>query len=131
MLTSNPAAEVELVHPERLGLLKPLGLDGVGGRSAGVLSGGERQRVSLARALALTPSVLILDEFTSGLDLKATLAAEGVVRRAADEGAVVILATHNLAQARRMGDRRMLLAAGREVDEGSETAALMLGEPQG
>lgn len=131
MLTSNPAAEIELVHPERLGLLKPLGLDGVEGRPAGVLSGGERQRVSLARALALTPSVLVLDEFTSGLDLNATLAAEAVVRRAADEGAVVVLATHNLAQARRMGDRRMLLAAGREVDEGSETAALMLGEPQG
>ncbi|DAC36359.1 MAG TPA: ATP-binding cassette domain-containing protein [Candidatus Poseidoniaceae archaeon] len=131
MLTSHPAAEVELVDPARAGLLEGLGLDEVAERPAAVLSGGERQRVSLARALALTPSVLILDEFTSGLDLPTTLAVEAVVRRAADEGAVVVLATHDLAQARRLGDRRMLLAAGRLVDEGSETAALLLGEVQG
>ena len=75
--------------------------------------------------------MLVLDEFTSGLDLATTLAVEAVVRRAADAGAAVVLATHDLAQARRMGDRRMLLAAGRTVEEGSATAALMLGEPQG
>ena len=131
MLTSHPTAEVELVHPDRTGLLAALELEGVATRPAAVLSGGERQRVSLARALALKPSVLVLDEFTSGLDLATTLAVEAVVRRAADGGAAVVLATHDLAQARRMGDRRLLLAAGRTVGEGSATAALMLGEPQG
>ena len=131
MLTADATAEVELVQSGRTGLLTALELEGVATRPAVVLSGGERQRVSLARALALKPSVLVLDEFTSGLDLATTLAVEAVVRRAADAGAAVVLATHDLAQARRMGDRRMLLAAGRTVEEGSATAALMLGEPQG
>ncbi|MGB0490264.1 MAG: ATP-binding cassette domain-containing protein, partial [Candidatus Poseidoniaceae archaeon] len=131
MLTSHAAAEIELVDPLCVDLLDALHLSDIAQRPAAVLSGGERQRVSLARALALQPSVLVLDEFTSGLDFATTLVAEAVVRRAADEGAVVVLATHDLAQARRMADRRLLLAAGRSVEEGSEMAALMLGETQG
>ena len=123
-------AEIELVDPARLGLLETVGLVDVAMRQATVLSGGERQRVSLARALALQPSALILDEFTSGLDLSTTLVVEEVVRRVAKEGAVVVLATHDLAQARRLADRRLLLAAGRSVHEDSETAAMMLGEVQ-
>ena len=131
MLTSNAVAEIELIEPTRLGLLDDVGLTDVALRQATVLSGGERQRVSLARALALQPSVLILDEFTSGLDFSTTLLVEEVVRRAAKEGAVVVLATHDLAQARRMGDRRLLLAAGRSVREDSAMAAMMLGNVQG
>ena len=131
MLTPHAVAEIELVDPARLGLLETVGLVDVAMRQATVLSGGERQRVSLARALALQPSALILDEFTSGLDLSTTLAVEEVVRRVAKEGAVVVLATHDLAQARRLADRRLLLAAGRSVHEDSETAAMMLGEVQG
>ncbi len=131
MLTSHAVAEIELVDPARLGLLEDVGLVDVAMRQAAVLSGGERQRVSLARALALQPSALILDEFTSGLDLSTTLVVEEVVRRVAKEGAVVVLATHDLAQARRLADRRLLLAAGRSVHEDSEMAAMMLGEVQG
>jgi tungstate transport system ATP-binding protein len=131
MLTSHAVAEIELVDSARLGLLEDVGLADVALRQAAVLSGGERQRVSLARALALQPSVLILDEFTSGLDLSTTLVVEEVVRKVAKAGAVVVLATHDLAQARRMADRRLLLAAGRSVEEGSEMAAMMLGEHQG
>ena len=131
MLTSHAVAEIELVDPARLGLLEDVGLVDVAMRQAAVLSGGERQRVSLARALALQPSALILDEFTSGLDFSTTLVVEEVVRRVAKEGAVVVLATHDLAQARRLADRRLLLAAGRSVHEDSEMAAMMLGEVQG
>ncbi len=131
MLTAHATAEVALVQPDRMDLLAALDLEAVAMRPAAVLSGGERQRVSLARALALRPSVLILDEFTSGLDLATTLVVEAMVRQVAAGGAAVVLATHDLAQARRMGDRRMLLDAGRSVDEGSTTAALLLGEPQG
>ena len=86
MLTSHAVAEIELVDQARLGLLEDVGLVDVAMRQAAVLSGGERQRVSLARALALQPSVLILDEFTSGLDLSTTLVVEEVVRRVAKEG---------------------------------------------
>ncbi len=80
-----------------------------------------------ARALALTPSLPLLDEFSTGLDLATTLRIEGVVRRVAEDGAAVVIATHDLAQAQRLADRRVLLVGGRAVDEGSDEGRALLG----
>ncbi|MDA0878716.1 MAG: ATP-binding cassette domain-containing protein, partial [archaeon] len=126
LLSSTPLDEVVLAGGAA-DLLDLVAMAGLEGRPASALSGGERQRTSLARALAMRPSLLLLDEFSSGLDLATTLRIEGVVRRVAEDGAAVVIATHDLAQAQRLADRRVLLVGGRAVDEGSDEGRALLG----
>ncbi len=126
LLSSTPLDEVVLAGGTA-DLLDLVAMAGLEGRPASALSGGERQRTSLARALAMRPSLLLLDEFSSGLDLATTLRIEGVVRRVAEDGAAVVIATHDLAQAQRLADRRVLLVGGRAVDEGSDEGRALLG----
>jgi molybdate transport system ATP-binding protein len=69
------------------------------------LSGGERQRVSLARAMARRPLLLLLDEPTSALDRASRIAIGDAIKRdAAEYGAVVLLVTHDRAEAERHAD---------------------------
>jgi len=83
------------------------------------LSGGEAQRVSLARALANEPEVLLLDEPTAALDPTASQLIEDLLLQlAADTDLTFVFVTHNLAQARRIGDHGLLLVDGRVVDQG-------------
>jgi len=86
------------------------------------LSGGQQQLLCLARALAVNPEVLLLDEPTSSLDPAATEAIEALVRSLVPALTVVIV-THNLAQARRISDQTMFLYQGRLVEHG-DTAEL-------
>jgi phosphate transport system ATP-binding protein len=81
------------------------------------LSGGQQQLLCLARALAVNPSVLLLDEPTSSLDPVATESIEALIRGLAPELTVVIV-THNLAQARRVAHRSIFLNRGRVVEQG-------------
>jgi len=81
------------------------------------LSGGQQQLLCLARALAVNPSVLLLDEPTSSLDPVATESIEGLIRELVPELTVVIV-THNLAQARRVSHRTVFLNRGRVVEHG-------------
>ena len=82
------------------------------------LSGGQQQLLCLARALAISPDVLLLDEPTSSLDPVATESIEALIRTLIPQITVVIV-THNLAQARRVADRTIFLNAGRLVETGS------------
>jgi phosphate transport system ATP-binding protein len=84
------------------------------------LSGGQQQLLCLARALAVNPDVLLLDEPASSLDPVTTESIEALVRTLVPAITVVIV-THNLAQARRVSDRTMFLYAGHLVEHG-ETA---------
>jgi tungstate transport system ATP-binding protein len=94
-----------------------LGLGPPADRPARTLSGGETQLVALARALALEPDVLLLDEPTSHLDPARVSLVEGAVRAScAARGTTVVWATHNLFQARRVGRRVALLLDGRLVE---------------
>jgi len=86
------------------------------------LSGGQQQLLCQARALAVNPEVLLLDEPTSSLDPAATEAIEALVRSLVPALTVVIV-THNLAQARRISDQTMFLYQGRLVEHG-DTAEL-------
>jgi phosphate transport system ATP-binding protein len=81
------------------------------------LSGGQQQLLCLARALAISPEVLLLDEPTSSLDPMATESIEKLVRTLVPDITVIIV-THNLAQASRIADRTIFLNAGRLVEHG-------------
>ncbi len=89
------------------------------GKPVGELSGGEAQRVSLARALANRPELLLLDEPTASLDPTASRQVESLlVRLAAADDLTCLFVTHDLAQAQRIGHRGLLLVDGRVVEEG-------------
>lgn len=81
------------------------------------LSGGQQQLLCLARALAIGPDVLLLDEPTSSLDPMATESIEALIRTLVPALTVVIV-THNLGQARRISDRTIFLYQGHLVEHG-------------
>lgn len=86
-------------------------------RPATVLSQGQQQRLSIARALALEPDVLLMDEPTSSLDPKSTRAIEDLVLSQKNQRAV-ILVTHNLEQARRVSDEAIFVCEGGICESG-------------
>jgi phosphate transport system ATP-binding protein len=81
------------------------------------LSGGQQQLLCLARALAVNPEVLLLDEPTSSLDPATTEKIEGLIRSLADR-LTVVMVTHDLAQAARIGDRTALFFDGKLIEDG-------------
>jgi phosphate transport system ATP-binding protein len=81
------------------------------------LSGGQQQLLCLARALAISPEVLLLDEPTSALDPMATESIEQLIKTLTPNITVIIV-THNMAQARRVADRTMFLYQGHLVEHG-------------
>jgi tungstate transport system ATP-binding protein len=96
--------------------LKEVGLAHLAHRPARVLSGGEQQRLALARAWALHPEVLFLDEPTASLDPSATREIEALIRAFDAAGTKIVMATHNLGQARRLGDEVLFVHQGRLVE---------------
>jgi len=101
-------------------LLNQMGLPGYGARDVVNLSGGEAQRVSLARALANSPVVLLLDEPTSALDDEAKSGVESLIREIiGDRRLTCIVVTHDVSQAARMANQVMLLNSGRVARMGS------------
>jgi tungstate transport system ATP-binding protein len=96
--------------------LESVGLAHLAGRAARVLSGGEQQRLALARAWALRPEVLFLDEPTANLDPGASAEVERIIQAIHAAGTKVVMSTHNLGQARRLGDEIFFLHEGRLVE---------------
>jgi len=106
-------------QPQRIAdLLALVGLNGLSARPARRLSGGEQQRLALARALARDPAVLLLDETTASLDPAATKSIEDIIRAVAQRGVKVVMSTHDLGQARRLGGDVMLMHRGRVIEHG-------------
>jgi len=99
-------------------LLGQVGLAGFERRPARRLSGGEQQRLALARALARDPDVLFLDEPTASLDPAGTKGVEDIIVRVARAGVKIVMSTHDLGQARRLGGEVVFLVAGRIVEQG-------------
>jgi len=108
--------------------LRKVGLAAHSDRSARVLSGGEQQRLALARVWALNPEVLFLDEPTASLDPGATHEIEKVIQAMCAVGTKIVLVTHNLGQAHRLGDEILFLHEGRLVERGP--AERFLRQPQ-
>jgi tungstate transport system ATP-binding protein len=96
--------------------LAEVGLLQLAQRPARVLSVGEQQRLALARAWALDPEVLFLDEPTASLDPSAARAVEAIVGDIHARGTTVVMTTHNLAQAKRLADDIVFIHAGRVTE---------------
>lgn len=95
-------------------VLGQLGLDDLAMRFLDELSGGELQKTAIARALAQEPSMLLLDEPTSSLDLRNQLEVLGMIKRvAADTGVAVVAVMHDINLALRYADRFLFLSSGR------------------
>ncbi len=119
--------------------LERVGLEALADRPARRLSGGEQQRLALARASALDPEVLFLDEPCASLDPAATRAVEDIVLGIAARGTKVVMTTHDLGQARRLAGEVLFLHRGRLLEhapaadffagpQAPEAAAFLRGE---
>lgn len=86
---------------------------------ARLLSGGEQQRLALARALAIEPDILFLDEPTASLDPASVVMIEDIVMAASRLGTKVIFITHDLGQAKRLADEVVFLHRGRLEEQSS------------
>lgn len=89
------------------------GLGDLSGRMATVLSGGQQQRLAIARAWALKPEILFLDEPTASLDPDACDYVEAHVKAMHDSGVQILMSTHNLAQARRLAEEIIYIQNGK------------------
>lgn len=98
-------------------LLEQVGLSALARQPARVLSGGEQQRLALARAWALRPQVLFLDEPTSNLDPAATRLIENIIHAIHESGTKIVMTTHDLGQAYRHADEVVFLHRGRLLEQ--------------
>jgi tungstate transport system ATP-binding protein len=111
-LAGVPAAER---GPRADDALHRTGLDGLAQRSARALSGGQQQRLALARAWAMRPHILFLDEPTASLDPSAKREVEHLIEDFGRAGMTLVMSTHNLGQAKRLANRVIYMEAGRVV----------------
>lgn len=119
-----------LSRDEVLALMKQVSLEAeLADKAAADLSGGQEQRLAIARALALNPTLLLLDEPTSSLDPIATSRVEDSLMRLREQtNLTMIWVSHSIEQARRIGSRVLLLDGGRVIREDSVGAML---DPEG
>jgi tungstate transport system ATP-binding protein len=111
-----PSEKDEPVEERVRAALTLVGLELLADRAARLLSGGEQQRLALARAWAVRPEVLFLDEPTANLDPAATRAVEAIIARFHEAGTKIIMTTHDLGQARRLADEVLFLDRGRLIE---------------
>ena len=98
--------------------LAGVGLAELADQRAGVLSGGEKQKLAIARALVIDPEVLFLDEPTASLDGRSTREIETILMDARDRGKKLLMATHDLGQARRLASEILFFLNGKIHEQG-------------
>lgn len=113
-LAGVPGAERERRAREAL---KRVGLDRLAHSQARVLSGGEQQRLALARAWAIEPEVLFLDEPTASLDPAAAREVHRIVQAIHEAGTKIVMTTHNLGLAKHFADEVLFLNDGRLLEQ--------------
>jgi len=114
-----PASE----RPDRvIEAIKMIGLGRLIDQPARLLSFGEQQRLAIARAWALRPQVLFLDEPTASLDPTATYSIEEAIQAFKAAGTKIIMTTHDLGQAKRLGDDILFLHRGRILERAEADA---------
>ena len=101
-----------------LAMLDKVGLSDKASNYPSALSGGQQQRVAIARALAMEPDVMLFDEPTSALDPETIGEVLNVMKALAEEGMTMVVVTHEMSFARRVGDWVAVFDTGRIVEEG-------------
>ena len=101
-----------------ISLLERFGLADRKGEYPDLLSGGQQQRVAIVRALAMRPSIMLLDEVTSALDPELVAEVLSVIRELAEEGMTMLIATHEMGFARDIADRVCFLEDGKILEQG-------------
>jgi phospholipid/cholesterol/gamma-HCH transport system ATP-binding protein len=99
--------------------LAEVGLDRISDRMPAELSGGMKKRAALARAMALDPPILLVDEPSAGLDPITTSEIDDLLVKRKRAGTTLVVVTHNIPSARRIGDELALLHDGRIVARGT------------
>jgi phospholipid/cholesterol/gamma-HCH transport system ATP-binding protein len=99
--------------------LAQVGLEAAYDQMPGELSGGMRKRAGLARAMALDPSILLVDEPSAGLDPITSREIDELLLAQRRAGTTLLVVTHNIPSARLLGDRLIVLHEGRVVAEGT------------
>ncbi|CAM3404563.1 glutamine ABC transporter ATP-binding protein GlnQ [Bordetella sputigena] len=105
-------------------LLAKVGLDQRMGHYPSELSGGQQQRVAIARALAIKPKLMLFDEPTSALDPELRHEVLKVMRDLAEEGMTMVVVTHEMEFARRVGSRLLFIDGGKVAHDGSPETLL-------
>jgi polar amino acid transport system ATP-binding protein len=120
-VTEAPVQVLGMAKPEAekrgLDLLARVGLKDKAGHYPHELSGGQQQRVAIARAVAMEPRLMLFDEPTSALDPELVGEVLETMRRLAADGMTMILVTHELAFAREVADRVIMMADGQVVED--------------
>ncbi|MDD4503601.1 MAG: amino acid ABC transporter ATP-binding protein [Clostridiaceae bacterium] len=100
-------------------LLKRIGLEDKANTYPNQLSGGQKQRIAIARALAMSPDVMLFDEPTSALDPEMVGEVLDVMKKLAAEGMTMVVVTHEMGFAKEVGSRVLFMDEGRIMEEGS------------
>jgi polar amino acid transport system ATP-binding protein len=111
-----------------MALLVKVGLADHASKHPAQLSGGQQQRVAIARALAMQPDLMLFDEPTSALDPETVGEVLAVMKALADEGMTMVVVTHEMDFARRVGDRVVVFDRGKVIEEG--TPAVIFENPR-
>lgn len=102
-----------------LNLLKRVGLENKANNYPNQLSGGQKQRVAIARTLAMSPELILFDEPTSALDPEMVGEVLEVIKQLANDGMTMIIVTHEMAFARQVADRILVMNEGYIIEEGN------------
>ena len=121
----------EEAESEAMELLRSVGLESKAGEYPRKLSGGQKQRLSIVRALAMHPEVMLFDEPTSALDPEMVKGVLEVIERLAASGMTTVIVTHEMGFAREVSDRVLFICDGVIKEEGSpETIFTVPREPE-
>lgn len=101
------------------GLLKRIGLEDKASSYPAQLSGGQKQRIAIARALAMSPDVMLFDEPTSALDPEMVGEVLDVMKELASEGMTMVVVTHEMGFAKEVGDRVLFMDEGIILEQGT------------
>ncbi|MCR5673633.1 MAG: amino acid ABC transporter ATP-binding protein [Lachnospiraceae bacterium] len=107
------AEEIAKRELEKVGMLEHLT------KYPGQISGGQQQRVSIARAMAMEPSILLMDEPTSALDPELSREVLVTIKKVADRGVPVLIVTHEIGFAREVSHKVIFMENGTVVEEGT------------